>query len=258
MSCRLTCAGLLVVLALLGPGAASAQPVGCSGDRIEEQLVAWGSQLPDPAAFVYTWERLAVRAQVAEVPQPEVWELFCGVFTAAWDAGAGQDGQLASQAAAATAVAARWPQLPPLIPSPEAPSTGGRSPGSPTDSVVGERFLVDASAVTPTSVTLSWAAAPRADAYEVVLSSPQGVRLASRRVYATGGGSASNVTTTISGLTPGYTYRFDVSALRVAGQQSAVEVARSITVSASTPLPVVPTPTPFTTPGPERTRPNAP
>src|SRR5262249_20123626 len=106
-----------------------------------------------------------------------------------------------------------------------------------------------------------------ADVYEVAPSTAQGVRLASRRVYASGGRGATTVAATINGLTPRPTHPFEGGALRRARAPPAAEGARPPPGSICTPpppasiarpLPVVPTPTPFTTPGPERTRPNAP
>jgi hypothetical protein len=256
--------GLLMlprVLALMLPlslGQVGEPPFGCYRDQIDEQIAALSSQVAAPATFAAAWQRLAGQADVMGIAQPALWEVYCRVFTVAWDPATGEGGQVMSQTAAATAVAARWPQLPAVtLPPDTATTSAATSPLPGRESVVGGLFAVNASPATPTSVALQWTGEPNAQVYEVTVASAQGVRLASRRVYPPGP-SVSNVTTTISGLTPGSTYRFEVSALRTDGSSTLVEVARSLAVSATTPLAVVPSPTPFSTPGPERSRPPAP
>jgi mannan endo-1,4-beta-mannosidase len=84
---------------------------------------------------------------------------------------------------------------------------------------------VSASAVTPTSVTLTWSAVTGAVRYRVVQTSGG---LANQT-------TVTSTTATISGLTPATSYSFQVYAIDAQGQQS----QPSNTVTVTTPTPAV-------------------
>jgi chitodextrinase len=81
---------------------------------------------------------------------------------------------------------------------------------------------VSASAVTPTSVTLTWSAVPRAVRYRVVQTSGG---LANQA-------TVTSTTATISGLQPGTSYSFQVFAIDAQGQQS--PPSNTVTVTTTT------------------------